>query len=173
MIPSLREGIIMARPKSVFTEELAARARADLAALGRSDLATKLRAIASAAKYPAEQVADILGVAAETIWRWGAAYSKDGVAGLQAKPKKARGSKLTAAQKEEVLSWVDESRTPKGKHVHWTLEKLRQAAISEFGVALSVNAIWAWLRKEGRKPKVPRPRHYEADAQAQEDFKKN
>jgi transposase len=151
---------------------LAAKAQADLDAFDRKKLATKLRAIVSAAKYPVVQVAGVLGVSAETVWRWATAYRENGMEGLSPKPKKPRGSKLAASQKKEAISWLDEAKTPKGKHAHWTLEKLRQALIDEFGVTLTVNAIWVWLRKEKKVLKVPRPRHYDADPEAQEDFKK-
>ena len=162
----------MARPKLVFTEALALRAQADLDTLDRNRVAQKLRAIISAVKYPVSQVAEISGVATETVWRWATAYAKGGIEGIYPKAKKSRRSKLTAKQKDEALRWVDGSKTPEGKYVHWTLEKLRQAFIDRFKVTLSVNAIWTWLRKEGRKLKVPRPKHYKADAVAQEEFKK-
>jgi transposase len=167
-----RQEVIMARPKSVFTKALAERAQADLDALGRDKAADRLWAIICAAKFPLDQVAEVSRVSAETIWRWAVAYTKGGVEGLAPKPKKPKPSKLAPGQKETVLRWIDEARTPKGKHAHWTLEKLGQAISAEFGVCLSANAIWAWLRNEGMKPKAPRPRHYEADGQAQEEFKK-
>ena len=163
----------MARPKIVFTEALAERAQADLGALDSNRVAFKLRAIVSAAKHPVGQVAEIMGVAAETVWRWGVAYAEQGVGALCPKPKKPRASKLSKEQKGLALKWIDESRAPSGRHAHWTLEKLRQAFIDEFEVALTANAIWVWLRKEGKKLKVPRPKHYKADEAAQEGFKKN
>ena len=163
----------MARPKIVFTEALAERAQADLDALDSNRAAFKLRAIVSATKHPVAQAAEIMGVAAETVWRWGAAYAEQGVGALCPKPKKPRASKLTKEQKAQALKWIDEAKAPSGRHAHWTLEKLCQAFIDEFNVELSINAIWAWLRKEGKKLKVPRPKHYKADEAAQEAFKKN
>jgi transposase len=161
----------MSRAESVFSEELAERAKADLRTVDRNKVAIKLKAIIAGAKYPVGVVADIMGVARETIWRWATAYRKTGLNGLYPKSKKTKPSKLAREQKEQVLQWLDEAKTPEGKHAHWTLEKLRHAIAEEFGVALGINTIWTWLRKEGRKPKVPRPRHYEADKQAQDDFK--
>jgi len=162
----------MARPKSVFSEDLSARARADLDALDQSRIALKLQAIIAASKYPVGSVAEILGLAAETIWRWAVAYRNDGVEGLYPKPRSPKPSKLTSAQKADVLSWLDAGKTPRGEDTHWTLERLRHAIFEEFGVTLGINTIWVWLRRENRKLKVPRPQHYEADKQAQEAFKK-
>lgn len=162
----------MARPKSVFSDELARRAQKDLSALDKHGVIQKLRAIVAASKLPIANVAEVLGVATETIWRWGKAYERQGVEGLYQKPRRAKPSKLTPAQKEQVLAWIDEGRTPDGKQVHWTLERLRQAIIEQYDLTLAQNTIWVWLRKENRKPKVPRPRHYKGDPEAQESFKK-
>ena len=162
----------MARPKEVFTGELAERAKADLARIEGGDVAVKLRAIAAAARRPVSTVGDVLGAAPETVWRWARAYSEGGVEGLRRRAKRPRPSKLTPGQKAEVKSWLRASRTAKGKPVHWTLGALRAAIIEAFGVPLDPSAIWKWLRKEGWKPKVPRPKHHKADPAAQAEFKK-
>jgi len=162
----------MSRPKSLFSEGLAARAQADLGMLEHNKITLKLRAIISATKHPLGVVAEILGVTAETIWRWATAYRRDGLAGLYPKPRKPKPSKLSSEQKEQSLSWLASGKSAKGEDIHWTLERLRHAIFEEFGITLGINTIWVWLRKENLKPKVPRPRHYEADRQAQEAFKK-
>lgn len=162
----------MARPKSVFSDELAARAQADLKILDQQKVVVKLRAIIAAVKYPVGTVSEILDVTAETIWRWAKSYQKHGLMGLYPKDRTPKPSKLTPEQKAQVLCWVDECKTVKGECVHWTLERLRQSIIDEFGITLGINTIWVWLRRENRKLKVARPRHYEADVQAQEAFKK-
>ena len=162
----------MARPKTVFCEELAARAQADLDSLDHSKIAIKLRAIIAASKYPTSTVAEILGVAAETIWRWATAYRKHGISSLYQKARSPKPSKLTSTQKAETLSWLDAGKTAQGEDIHWTLERLRQAIFDAFGVSLGINTIWVWLRRENRKLKVPRPQHHKADKQAQEAFKK-
>ena len=162
----------MGRSKSTFTLALARRAQADLDALDHHGVIQKLRAIIASTDNPTSLVASIMGVSSETIWRWAKAYEKEGVGGLYPKPKKAKPSKLSDDQKVEVLSWVDKRCDPMGRDVHWTLERLQQAIIDSFGKRLGINTIWTWLRKEGRKLKVPRPKHYKADPNAQEAFKK-
>ncbi len=162
----------MGRPKTIFTTELASRAQADLDALDHHGIIQKLRAIIAASKNPISTVSDVIGVADETIWRWAKAYKKEGIEGLYPKPKRPKPSKLNEEQKQQVLCWIDERKTPDGRDVHWTLERLRQAIADQFGQSLGINTIWVWLRKEGRKLKVPRPHHYQADPKAQEAFKK-
>lgn len=163
----------MARPKAAFLQDLAAQAKVDLDIHDNKGVARKLHAIIAVAKHPLETVAEILGTTTQSLCLWVKAYKKEGIKGLWPKPKKAKRSKLSPEQKILALQWVDEAKTPQGKDAHWTLEKLRQALTEEFGVTLGINTIWVWLRKEGRKLKVPRPRHYQADEQAQQEFKKN
>jgi len=163
----------MARPKAAFIKDLAKRAKTDLDIVDSHGVAVKLKAIAAASTHAVTLVADIMGVAKQTVGRWIKTYQENGLEGLYHRPKKGKSSKLTQVQKEKVLQWLNDAKTPTGRHAHWTLEKLRHAIAEEFGVSLGINTIWVWLRKEGLKPKIPRPRHCEADTQAQEDFKKN
>jgi len=144
----------------------------DLGEVEGGDVAVKLRAIASAARHPVSTVADVLGFAPETIWRWATAYGEGGVEALRRKAKRPRPSKLSPGQKEAVASWLGSGKTPGGKAIHWTLGRLKAAINAAFGVSMDPSAIWKWLRKEGWKPKVPRPKHHSADQAAQAEFKK-
>ena len=162
----------MARPKSVFSDALAASAKADMDLLDNHKILQKLQAIVATVSWPIETVAQVMGVAAETIWRWAKAYRKEGLEGLYPKPKKPKTSKLTPAQKAAVLAWIDGRTNSAQKWMHWTLERLQYAIMQEFGVTLGITSIWVWLRRENRVLKVPRPRHAKADVQAQEAFKK-
>jgi len=162
----------MARPKSVFTESLAASAKADMESIKHHKILQKLQAIVAATSFPIETVAQVIGVAAESIWRWAKAYQKNGLEGLHPQPKTPKPSKLTPAQKVDVLAWIDERKNSAGERVHWTLERLQYAIMQEFGVTLGINSIWVWLRRQSRVLKVPRPQHAKADIQAQEAFKK-
>jgi|GEM_PF-378460 len=162
----------MSRPKSLCCAELAKQAQADMKNLEASKVILKLLAIIAMSKYPDKLVADMFTVTAATLHRWAKRYGQEGLDGLYAKVKKAKPSKLNPDQKDVVLAWVDACKSPQGEDVHWTLEKLRQSIADEFGPRLALNTIWVWLRKSGRTLKVPRPRHNQADEQAQADFKK-
>jgi hypothetical protein len=116
---------VLGRPKVIFSEGLADRARADLEAQDHPEVIKKLQAIISASKHPVIVVADIFHVTTQSLREWGRAYQKDGVVGLHRKKKRPKPSKLDRFQKDEVLSWVDECKTAGGEAVHWTLERLR------------------------------------------------
>jgi len=162
----------MARPKAQFMRKLAERALADLDAVELRGLEVKLKAIAAAATHPVATVADIMGVTAQTVLRWVGDYREGGIEGLQRKAKAPRPSKLSPKQKAAAISWLRAGKTPGGRPAHWTIDRLRAAISEEFGVTLGRNTIWVWLRKEGWRPKVPRPRHHKADTDAQAEFKK-
>jgi len=106
----------------VFSEDLAMRVQADLDHLDRNKLTFKLQAILAATKYPVSSVADILGIAAETIWRWAVAYNENGIEGLYPKPKRPKPSKLTLAQKLKYLSgWIQEKQHKARMSIgHWS-----------------------------------------------------
>jgi hypothetical protein len=72
----------MARPKVVFSGDLATSAKADMDLLDNHRILQKLQAIVATASWPIETVAQVMGVAAETIWRWAKAYQNHGLNGL-------------------------------------------------------------------------------------------
>ncbi len=162
----------MARPKPADMRELAERAQRDLDAIDGKRLAVKLKSIRAAASSPVALVADVMEVTVQSILRWIAEYRGGGLDALRPAPKAPRRSKLGDAQKEAVLSWLRSCRTARGEETRWTLDGLRAAIAEEFGVTLARNTIWVWIRKEGQRQMVPRPRHHQADTAAQEDFKK-
>jgi transposase len=77
----------MARPKAEFFGSLAERAKSDMERLDGKKVVVKLHAIVSMAKHPVGLVAEIMGVTAQTAWRWASAYRKHGVEGLCPKAK--------------------------------------------------------------------------------------
>jgi len=162
----------MARPKPADMRELAERAQKDLDAIDGKRLTVKLKSIRAAASSPIAKVAEVMEVTVQSVLRWIAEYRAGGLDALRPAPKAPRRSKLDDAQKAAVLSWLDTDRTAAGEAVHWTLDGLRAAIAEEFGVTLARNTIWVWIRKEGQRQLVPRPRHHQSDAAAQEDFKK-
>ena len=162
----------MSRPKSAYLKELAERAEADLKAADPGRVSSKLQAVIAAAAHPVAAVAGVMGVAKQTVLRWAKEYRDGGVEALRPKAKRPKPSKLSQAQKAAVHSWLEDGKTAGGKDVHWTLGRLRHEIEREFGITLGTNTIWVWLRKEGWRPKVPRPRRCKADRQAQEEFKK-
>jgi transposase len=163
----------MARPKAVIDASLAEKAEAALKGLPDSKVCIRLQAIVSSAHYPVSLVSSVLGTDRTTLWRWIKRFAAKGIAGLFDEPKGHRPPKLGAEQRQQVATWLEESRDSHGAPIFWTLQKLMLAIETEFGISLGQTATWNLVRHLGFKQKVPRPRHTKADKQAQESFKKN
>jgi transposase len=55
----------------------------------------------------------------------------------------------------------------------WTGRSVAEWLCERLGRPVPYNTAWEWMRRLGFSPLRPRPRHREADPQAQEAFKKN
>jgi transposase len=163
----------MARPKAVIDATLAEKAEAALKALPDSKVCIRLKAIISSARHPISLVSSVLGTDRTTLWRWIKRFASQGISGLVDGPKGHKPPKLGAEQRQQVATWLEESRNSQGEPIFWTLPKLMQAIEAEFGISLGKTATWDLVHKLGFKQKVPRPQHAKADKQAQESFKKN
>lgn len=163
----------MARPKAVIDATLAEKAEAALKAFPDSKVCIRLKAIISSARYPISLVSSVFGTDRTTVWRWIKRFSSKGIAGLADETKGHKPAKLSAEQRQQVASWLEEGRNSHGDPIFWTLQKLMLAIETEFDISLGQTATWGLVRQLGFRQKVPRPRHSKADKQAQEVFKKN
>jgi len=163
----------MARPAQLVTPEVVESAAAALAEVPQGKLAIQLRAISSCGQYPQQDVAAIVGVSRQTLWRWIRQFRAGGVATLRDQPKGHRPAKLSAGQLAHIATWLDTSQLPDGTPVHWTLERLQQAIATEFAVHITLMPLWRHVRQLGFRLKQPRPHHRKADPDQQERFKKN
>jgi transposase len=163
----------MARLKKSVDEEIILKAKEEFEKLSEGKLAMRLRVIIAFGDFSSEEVAKVLKVSRRSIFRWVNEFREEGINGLMEKSKGHYKSKLTGEQKKQIKKWINNGSDYKGEKVHWTLEKLKIAVHREFGVVISATSLWRNLRKMGLVIKSPRPIHYKADKQEQEDFKKN
>ncbi|HEY8602658.1 MAG TPA: helix-turn-helix domain-containing protein [Thermomicrobiales bacterium] len=113
------------------------------------------------------EAAATVGVTTETLRAWikrGVAEGLDALAGR--KPGSGGRPKLTAAQREQVLGWVDAE--PRA-----SIPALRRRIAEAWGVSLSEPQVWKLVRRGGGRPVVPRRQHYQADLAAQARAEKN
>jgi len=136
-------------------------------------IAWRLQAIRSLRHHSLNVVSSVIGIDRSRIKAWVKRFSEEGLAGLEDRPRKPKRSKLSEAQKAEVIRWVDTGRNHAGRDINWTLEKLRQSIEDEFGIRMGINTLWVFIRKEGYSFKRARPKHVQGDVEAQEQFKKN
>ena len=112
-------------------------------------------------------VAAALGVGLRSVHRWLQWYRAGGLAEVCGRRKGGVGtpSYLTPAQAEQVV-------TEAAKGVFATAQAVRDWIEAEFGVVYTAGSMYTLLPRLGIRLKVPRPRHTQADPQAQEAWKK-
>jgi transposase len=116
--------------------------------------------------------AEACGMDRQTLRDWVHRYNAAGLAGLRNLKSPGRGSKLTA-QQAELAALVEAGPDP-AVHgvVRWRRVDLRDELQRRFGVALHERSVGKVLAKLGYRKLSVRPRHPQADEEAQETFKK-
>ena len=117
--------------------------------------------------YSTGEVADFLGVDPSSVRRWVAAFRRQGVAGLAARPVTGRPPKLTTTQEKIVRRWLVGSPTELGFATElWTAPRLAQIIEQEWGIHFHPDYLTAWLRQRGFTPQKPRRKARERDDEA-------
>lgn len=163
----------MARPKVIVDQNLKAKAENELKKFKESKLVKQLLAIAAAADYPVDQVADIFQTTKQSIYNWVRRFKENGIAGLMDLPKGHNPAKLSLLQKQTIKQWITASTDAHNNRINWTLVKLQAEINKEFGIQLSTTTIWNDLKALKLTLLRPRRRHEKTDPLIQEDFKKN
>lgn len=111
-----------------------------------------------------EEVAEFLGVHRRTVWRWQQRLHREGEAGLCDRRRSGRPPKLSEAQTEKVLCWVEESPRDFGFVTErWTAPRLATVIEDKFGVQLNSRYLNDWLRRHGISPQIPERQPRERD----------
>src|SRR5439155_16003215 len=110
--------------------------------------------------YTEAELADLLGVARETVCRWWSAYRHAGTDSLPG-PRSGRpvgsGRSLTDAQARRVRDALDHSQ-PKDHGIAsplWTRRAVAALARNQAGVELATRTVGAYLRRWGYTPQRP------------------
>src|SRR5450756_53790 len=117
--------------------------------------------------------AETCGMDRQTLRDWVHRYNAAGLAGLRNLKSPGPGSKLTARQQAELAELVEAGPDP-AVHgvVRWRRVDLRDELQRRFGVTLHERSVGKVLAKLGYRKLSVRPRHPQADEEAQEAFKK-
>jgi transposase len=111
-----------------------------------------------------EEVAEFVGVHPRTVRRWRGRLRREGESGLSNRPRSGRPPKLSAAQTEQVLGWVEQNPRDFGFVTQrWTAPRLTAVIEEAFGVQLNHRYFNDWLRRHGVTPQIPERRPRERD----------
>jgi len=122
-------------------------------------------------KWHAAEIADMVAVSVQAVWKWVGEYNKRGPSGLSRQGRGGRRwSYLTEEQEEELLRSIKD-RALEGDVLtaKQVLPLVRKAA----GCDVSLAYVYKLLHRHGWRKLGPRPHHVKGDANAREEFKKN
>ncbi len=122
-------------------------------------------------RFPAHEVATLLGVSTQAVWLWIGQYNRQGPAGLQ---RKGRGGRrwafLTLDQEQDLLATLQE-QAGQGKVI--TAKQICRRVCRAVGKEVSLDYVYRLLHRHGWRKLGPRPRHVQSDPQVQAEFRKN
>lgn len=118
------------------------------------------------------QVAEVIGYSPHWVRQLVARYNHSGPDAMGDRRQKNPGGRplLSPEQRAELDQALAQ---PPGDGGLWDSRKVADWMASRTGRTVSPQRGWDYLRLLGYSPQVPRPRHRKADADAQEQFKKN
>ncbi len=118
-------------------------------------------------------VADRFGVDLSSVKRWKRAWRQGGVDGLSAKPHPGGASKLTVAQRDELVDLVVAGPLAAGFQSDlWTCERISALVRRRFGVSYHRGHVARMLHQLGFSPQKPRTIAREQDAEAVERWRR-
>jgi transposase len=120
--------------------------------------------------WTAAEIAQSLGCSRRAVKNWVAQYNRGGVAALRERPHPGRPSRLAPDQYPRLTERLDASPRPedgvgilRGLDVQRILEQ-------EFGVVLSLQAVYDLLHRLNYSSLMPRPQHEQANPEVQKFF---
>jgi transposase len=120
-----------------------------------------------------EDAARVGGMDRQTLRDWVHAFNERGIDGLINAPLPGRPSKLSAAQKAEILALVEQGPDPeKDGIVRWRCADLARIAKDRFGVSVDEDTIGRVLRELGFSHISARPKHPDQAADVVVSFQK-
>jgi transposase len=118
----------------------------------------------------AEDIAKHCGVSKATVHQVISTYNRFGVAAVETAGKGGRRREYLTVEEERAFVAPFFARAEKGEIA--TTAEIHQAFEERIGHEVEDSTIYRLLNRHGWRKLVPRPRHPQADQQAQEEFKK-
>jgi transposase len=119
----------------------------------------------------AVDIAQALGVSRRAVQGWVAGYNRGGPDALRERPHTGRPRLLGADQYERLRQRLDAPPRPEDAVCTRRGTDIRRILEQEFGVAISLRAVYDLLDRIGYSSLMPRPQHTDADEQLQAIFK--
>ena len=116
---------------------------------------------------PPVEVARIVGVDRRSVRRWKAAFQREGVEGIRAKPASGRPPRLSDEAKKELVEALVKGPTASGFSTElWTCPRVAHLIEERFGIRYHPDHVCRLLHSLGWSPQKPQRRAQERDEAA-------
>jgi len=122
-------------------------------------------------RFAAHQVGEFLCASKQAVWLWISQYNREGPEGLQRQGRGGRRWAYLSAEEEVAFlaQWLERA----GRGEVLTAQQLRGQLEKILKRRVSLGYVYRLWHRHGWRKLGPRPRHPQANAQAQARFKKN
>ena len=135
--------------------------------------AKRLRIVILAMRgYTAPAVAMSVGLSRRVCQQWVQRFNEFGLDGLADRRGAEKRLPLTIEQQEEIRKRLDAGPAPQDVVCSWRGVDVKRILAEEFGILRSLSSVYKLLQRLGYSYLRPRPRHRQADPQAQEAFQR-
>jgi len=122
-------------------------------------------------KWHAHDVAEMVGVSVQAVWKWVGEYNRQGPLGLGRRGRGGRRWSFLTTEQESTLLRSLEARAARGDIL--TAKQILPLARDAAGRDVSLAYVYSLLRRWGWRKLGPRPHHVKGNGEAREQFKKN
>jgi len=119
------------------------------------------------------QAAKAVGLKQRQTRNWIHRFNDEGVNGLQDRPRPGQPVKLPRQKEQAFRERLEKGAIPKDPTRNLRVKDIQRILREEFGAPYCLGGTYFLLHRLGFSSLVPRPRHPQADPQAQAHFKKN
>ena len=121
--------------------------------------------------WTAQDIADALGCSLKAVKNWVAQYNRGGIQALHERPRSGRPLRLDPQEYPRLKQRLDAPPRPEDCVCTFRGRDVQRILEQEFGVLMSLQAVYDLLARFGYSSLVPRPQHEDANPEVQEFFK--
>ena len=156
----------MSGVSKLATASVCEKAEKMLKQMGKScKIAIKLQAVIAAKDHGIKKVAEVFGITRPTLTEWIKSVSLGSFDSLFVSSGRGRKPKLSGSQLDEISFRID------SRH-RTTCKQIKAFVKEKFHISISLSTANRIVKSLGFSYITPRPRHYKADRDEQEAFKK-
>ncbi len=119
----------------------------------------------------AKQIAEALGCSQWAVQKWVTRYNRLGPGALQERPRSGRPLRCDGPEVARFLQRVEAGPTPEEGRSTFYGHDYQRILRDEFGVVMSLQAVYDLLHRLGFSSLMPRPQHKDSDEEVQALFK--